>query len=99
MRAESAATGNRSTRWFHGVRYGGEQASAGAAARTARPSPGRGAGDRAGARGLADDGHAVGGLGEDAGTDGHGGLLGAAALAGAADGVGVDGLGDRVLHE
>src|SRR5215218_1790276 len=27
------------------------------------------------------------------------GLLGAAALAGAADGVGVDGLGDRVLHE
>ena len=63
------------------------------------PSPGRGAGDRAGARGLADDGHAEGGLGEGAGTGGHGGLLGAAALAGAADVVGVDCLGDGVLHE
>src|SRR5215210_5623316 len=63
-------------------------------------SPGRGARDRRdGARGLADDGHAESGLGEGAGTGGHGGSLGAAALAGAADEVGVDGARGGVLHE
>ena len=65
----------------------------------ARASPG-GAGGRDGARRLADDGHAVGGLAEDAGAGGHRVLLeeAEAALARGAGAVAVDGGGGGVLQ-